>query len=512
MQRIKPVYGFWLLWLILSIYLGLFKTMPKSPESVHQGAQCDRACVAWNYYHEDMNFLLPRVSEDRQSEGITGMEFPIIPYTAAFLYKVFGPHDFIYRLLLYLLVSAGVFHAWKITGLFIQRPIHRLLLVMGWYCSPILVFYTPNFLADAAAMSFVMMAWYHLLMRVYGIEPARHLRWFILWMSMAGLLKISFLIYGIAAILLLFLWRFFKNQPLQVVVRLRELALLLLPFLPAAGWYTYSGMLTRKTSNMHFLQSANPAQSLAEFLENSQNAINNWQESLYISGFFTAFMVILLILLLTRMRDALLPGLSSGIMLLGFGGIWVLFNRQFLYHDYYFILLYPAIFFGWLFIQQLFQEQRTVLMGCVPVAMGIAFWIIPILNAGHAAHMMNRRYSTGDYYHQNAFTEADELILQADTLGKVIPDGARVFYAFDNTPNTALYLLKKRGVRISRDFGPEITADILAKSRAQFLILNDTALWFNRYEPLLKTGARDVYHQKNTHVYRFPDQRVKTFN
>jgi hypothetical protein len=59
-------------------------------------------------------------------------------------------------------------------------------------------------------------------------------------------------------------------------------------------------------------------------------------------------------------------------------------------------------------------------------------------------------------------------------------------------------------VRISKDFGPEITADILSKSRAKYLVLNDTALWFNRYEPLLKTRARAVYHQKNTHVYRLP--------
>jgi hypothetical protein len=136
--------------------------------------------------------------------------------------------------------------------------------------------------------------------------------------------------------------------------------------------------------------------------------------------------------------------------------------------------------------------------------MGVSFWIIPFMNAGHAKHMMHRRYSTGDYYHQNAFTEAAELVEQADTLKKVIPDGARVFYAFDITPNTALYLLKKRGVRISRDFGPEITAAILSQSHAQYLVLNDTGLWFSRYEPRLKTGARAVYHQKNTHVYRLP--------
>ena len=504
MQRIKPVYGFWLIWIFLSAYLGIFKSLPKAPESVHQGAQCDRACVAWNYYHENMNFFLPRVSEDRQSEGITGMEFPIIPYSAALLYKIFGPHDFIYRLLMYLLVSAGVFHAWKITGLFIQRNIHRLLLVFGWYCSPILVFYTPNFLADAGAMSFVMLAWYALLLRIYGIEPARNLRRFALWMSLAGLLKVSFLIYGIAGFLLLFLWRFFKNPPVQIVFTRQDFVWVLFPLMPVAAWYGYAGWLTSQTSNMHFLQSINPSESIGTFFQNSRTALNNWQESLYRPGFPTLFILILVVLWVFRLREALLPGLAAMLMLLGFGCIWVLFNRQFLYHDYYFILIFPALFFGWLFLQQLFQEQRTVIMGCASVAMVAAFWVIPFMNAGHAAHMMSRRYATGDYYHQNAFKEAEELVAQADTLSKVIPDGARIFYAFDVTPNTALYLLKKRGVRISKDFGPEITADILAKSRAKYLVLNDTGLWFSRYEPQLKTGARAVYHQKNTHVYLLP--------
>ena len=107
-------------------------------------------------------------------------------------------------------------------------------------------------------------------------------------------------------------------------------------------------------------------------------------------------------------------------------------------------------------------------------------------------------------HHQNAFAEAEELVVLSDTLNKIIPDTARIVYAFDNTPNTALYLLKKRGVRIAKDFNPELTADILAKSRARFLVFNDSALWFSRYEPQLKTGARAVYHQKNTHVFQLP--------
>ena len=54
---------------------------------MHQGAQADRASVAWNFWYESMNFFEPRVMENRAAEGIAGMEFPIIPYLVALLYK-----------------------------------------------------------------------------------------------------------------------------------------------------------------------------------------------------------------------------------------------------------------------------------------------------------------------------------------------------------------------------------------------------------------------------------------
>ena len=505
MRSIKPIYWFWLGWLLLGWYLGQFGSLPKGPESVHQGAQSDRACVAWNYYHESMNFFQPRVSEDRQSDGIAGMEFPAIPYTAALCYKIFGPHEIIYRLILYLLVSLGVFYAWKITGFFIQKSTHRLLVLLGWYCSPILVFYTANFLPDPAAMAFVLIAWFHLLRCAYGVEPGKNLRLFALFITLAGLLKVSFLLYLIAGFLLFALWPLFgENQLLQLRLTWRGAVWFILPVIPVGAWYTYANQLTQKTSNMHFLQRSNPAESIGAFFQNSQSALNNWQESLYRPGFIYVFFLFLTFLLLFRMKQALLPGLSAALMLLGFGGIWILFNKQFLYHDYYFILAFPALLFGWIFIQQLFLEHRGIFIGLIPVVVLIAFWIIPFSNAGHAAKMMNRRYQDGDFYHQNAFDGATDLVKHADTLTRIIPDGERVFYAFDVTPNTALYLLKKRGVRISKDFGPEITADILSKSRARYLVLNDSALWFSRYEPVLKTGAKWLYHQDLVWVYRLP--------
>jgi hypothetical protein len=87
-------------------------------------AMCDRASVARNYAQESMNFFEPRVNETKEGEGITGLEFPIINYGAATLYKVFGFHEFLYRGLMLLVYLAGLFYAFLITGFFLKSGIY----------------------------------------------------------------------------------------------------------------------------------------------------------------------------------------------------------------------------------------------------------------------------------------------------------------------------------------------------------------------------------------------------
>ena len=52
-------------------------------------AMCDRGSIARNYAQEEMNLFLPRVHETKEGDGITGLEFPIMNYGAAVLYKIF---------------------------------------------------------------------------------------------------------------------------------------------------------------------------------------------------------------------------------------------------------------------------------------------------------------------------------------------------------------------------------------------------------------------------------------
>jgi len=63
--------------------------------------ECDYAAVARNFYREGMNILYPRIDWRGDGPGYTEMEFPLIPWAMAALYKIFGYHEIIGRVLIY---------------------------------------------------------------------------------------------------------------------------------------------------------------------------------------------------------------------------------------------------------------------------------------------------------------------------------------------------------------------------------------------------------------------------
>jgi 4-amino-4-deoxy-L-arabinose transferase-like glycosyltransferase len=63
--------------------------------------ECDIAAVARNFCREGMNILYPRIDWRGNGPGYAEMEFPIYPWTIAVLYKTFGFHEEIGRVLSY---------------------------------------------------------------------------------------------------------------------------------------------------------------------------------------------------------------------------------------------------------------------------------------------------------------------------------------------------------------------------------------------------------------------------
>ncbi len=75
--------------------------------------ECDYAALARNFAREGMNILRPRIDWRGTGPGYAEMEFPVIPWTMAVFYKIFGLHEEIGRLLMWIvsLLTLLVFFA-----------------------------------------------------------------------------------------------------------------------------------------------------------------------------------------------------------------------------------------------------------------------------------------------------------------------------------------------------------------------------------------------------------------
>src|SRR4051812_40000420 len=101
--------------ILLAILAALFflyaynKTLFYRPSSIHQWRQTDCLSITKNYYEEGLNFFQPKIHFQGVKDGKAVSEFPVLNYTVAQLWKIFGEHEFIYRLLEYLIFTFAIF-------------------------------------------------------------------------------------------------------------------------------------------------------------------------------------------------------------------------------------------------------------------------------------------------------------------------------------------------------------------------------------------------------------------
>ena len=101
-------------WIFLALFLlgaGVRAINVWHPADRSSWRECDEAGIARNYYREGMNILYPRVDWRGDTPGYAEMEFPLFPWTTAVLYKLFGYHEYLGRVvsLVFSLLTLGIF-------------------------------------------------------------------------------------------------------------------------------------------------------------------------------------------------------------------------------------------------------------------------------------------------------------------------------------------------------------------------------------------------------------------
>ncbi len=508
-QRRESWTRFWIIWILIQLGLGWGDYWMLEPYGMHQGAQADRACVGWNFFHETWDFFLPRVMENRAAEGIAGMEFPILAYLSGIFGRIFGFGFFVHRFLVGTILSAGIWSLYKLLAWMRVGFISRWFILSLLFLSPVFVFYTWNFLADAAALGFVFMgiyAWFRLEYMRGGLgdklgalitveengKSANYYRNIVLLSSLfAGLLKVSMLVFFIA-ILLLELWEivvlrkpkkpvFQHSQDgdywvieddsdvvkgnafvgfLGSVVNIAWVGLVLGLI---GGWYYYAGWLTKQTWNVHFLQQVNPAESWKVFKDVVDFSWNSWKDRLYPTTLILGIFIGWIYVLVKNRKDGWQKWEQLSVLVaLGTACFFVLFAKQFRFHDYYYLVFWPWIFLAILtiYVDQIYG--RFMFRGMVGVLSLIGLFVYPFVLMGSASKMLNYSFKKGHYFCQNAIDDTQELRSISRIINRLDPlDTTEVLIVGDPSPNTGLLMLGKKGIRLAPDFDSVTIQDVI---------------------------------------------------
>lgn len=471
MALLKKLFPLILL-LVVSWYTHIFTMMHQRPQSVHMWAMCDRGSVARNYAQDSMDFFHPRVHETKEGEGISGMEFPVMNYLAAVCYKIFGFNEFWYRLLMFLVHTAGIAAAYAITGFFLQQTANRLLTVALYISSPVMTYYAANFIPDTAALGFAMISWYFFFRWRRDGKTVALLPLF-LFAALAALIKITTLIgVLILAGLVVFTYLFRSNKlGFEKINRPVLFFVLLATMVVAYGWIQYAKHLNETYGLSVFLMRSMTPENM-ESIRNTFKHINEIWVPFY---FFKPIYFVLLAALITvvvfhRRISQLLLLVTTGYFF-GVCGFAYLMLLQFNDHDYYLITLFPLVFFLLLSAFEVFERsglEKKWSFGfqgalAIIVLLGLQF------NRKHQEFRMDEHCWLYDWARYKDYQEVEPYIksLSIDHTQKVIA-------ICDYSPNIALYFLNLKGWSVAdvADDQPIINA---LQHKPEYVVLTDTA-------------------------------------
>lgn len=455
----------WHLLIILAVLyglLGIYQIIPLRPQSIHQWAQCDRASVAWNYYKGYADFFHPHVNNTDNGTGITGLEFPIVQYFVSLLYRVFGFHEWLYRLTTLIVFTIGATSVFRLSLYFIKEKLPALVIMLMYVCSPLLTFYSCSFIPDIYSLSFAMTAWAFLVS--YAERPVSGLKW--MWFAtalLACLIKPNSMIH--LPVMWLFLYRnklWTWKQPLRFTGFFASVAGLTI------AWYVYASWLSKTYGSEVFLLQMRPPQSGQEVRDVWAIVSSDWLYRIYHPYILAS--ILLLGLLASISRNPLKNNIAaySLVMLAGCCVFLTMMLLQLSYHDYYFITVFPVLVFFSISICDLFHRisvRSGNLTFSVVILLAASFQFYEAKTHLRTAHKAsNWKYGAVHnmlYFYPAPVFEAGQLT-----------EKDQVIIVFDHSPNIALYLLGLRGVSIPYRNVRETMMGYLNTGRYRYVIYN----------------------------------------
>jgi 4-amino-4-deoxy-L-arabinose transferase-like glycosyltransferase len=447
-----PGYSGWIFAFCLLIFSLLYdyqEILFKPPQSLHLWRQCDCLSVTLNYYQDHNRFFEPAFHNlGNDGTGKTASDFPVIYYGVAQLWKLFGVHEFIYRLVVLMFFFAGLFALFRIFENVLNDSVLAIAGPLLLFTSPTLVYYANNFLMDIPAFSLALIGLYFFF-KYTETSLNRYFYLFAACYTLAGLLKISSLLsfFAIAGIFVLELFNVqFKQAGKIFREPLKQLLVLIGVVLIQAAWYIYAVYYNSRHTSGIFLIGTLPLWELNNL--QIQAALLAVREHLKWDYFRRETHVILIlmfvfVLAFLNRTNKLITSLTV-LLLAGSLSFSILFFQALKDHDYYTINLFVAVPFVILsFLLVLKGKFNSIYSSLLFRIILIAFLIH---NLDFARRRMENRYDIkgwqNKYYIENlqSFTTISPYLR---SIGITKDD--RVISLSDNSPEISLYLMNQKG-------------------------------------------------------------------
>jgi len=142
---------------ILIIFTGFLTRLINITQPILEVAgwrQCFTASIARNYYYNGMNLFYPQVLASGNTDGyIGGTEFNIYPFVVAILYKLFGIHESLGRLVSIIAFCGGAFFLYKLTRKYAGSTT-GLITLLFYTFNPYIFFYSRSFQPESTMLFF----------------------------------------------------------------------------------------------------------------------------------------------------------------------------------------------------------------------------------------------------------------------------------------------------------------------------------------------------------------------
>ena len=472
--------------LIIFLFLDYHNILFYRPQSIHFMRQTDCLSFVVTYYNYGMSFFEPRVLNLTSNEGKAIGEFPILYYLSAIFYKLFGEHEFFLRLINITIVTTGLLYLYKLLLILLSDVVYALSFTFLFFSSTILIYYTNNYLPDAAAFGFTLIGWYFYYIFFINRNKIRVFIISILFFTLATLLKITYGLNLAAALLSLVVFDIFVERKISLKKYYPHLLTFMLSFLVILAWYFYVIQYNKNNNVDSFLMHYKPIWAITNIqIADVWDYISNyWYTKYYYESTIHAFILLVLagLFLVKKSNKIILTfAITTTIGSLIY---FFLFYSQFKAHDYYFIVLIPAIIF--LVISSFISIKNSYPKIIGNIFFKLAIITLLILSLNYARDKILDRYNKTS--HDIIDIIGWQLDNSEDYINSIgINDNAKVIVIQDYTPNGSLYFLNRRGWTLSdtSEINLKNLQDYIQEGASYILLTNNDYLKNNTINNLV---------------------------